>query len=193
MCEPTKPQHVVLTGMMGTGKSTVGALLAKCLHWPMVDIDAWIERSQGQSIHDIFSHFGEPAFRKWEQEAVLRALSEEVSTVIALGGGAVTDPLTRERIAAHFVVWLDARLEVLRERVQEGDRPLVRGQPFERFTSLAEERRQWYAQVSRVRIDTTHQDPKQVAKVIMDWYLRQQEGEARGRNADHREPPSEPK
>ncbi len=193
MCEPTKPQHVVLTGMMGTGKSTVGALLAKCLHWPMVDIDAWIERSQGQSIHDIFSHFGEPAFRKWEQEAVLRALSEEVSTVIALGGGAVTDPLTRERIAGHFVVWLDARLEVLRERVQEGDRPLVRGQPFERLTSLAEERRQWYAQVSRVRIDTTHQDPQQVAKVIMDWYLRQQEGEARGRNADHPEPPSEPK
>lgn len=139
---------IVLVGLMGAGKTTVGRRLAARLGRRFVDSDAAIEEAARLSISEIFGVFGEAYFRDGERRVIARLLSEEAG-VIATGGGAFCQAETRELILRKaLVVWLDCDIETLVERTGRRDtRPLLRGgDRREVLTRLAEERRPLYAQ-----------------------------------------------
>jgi shikimate kinase len=118
---------IVLVGLMGAGKSTIGKRLAARLKLPFVDADQEIERAAGQTITEIFERFGEAAFRDGERRVIARLIDGR-RKVIATGGGAFMQPDTRRLILDRATaVWLDADLDVLAERVarREG-RPLLK-------------------------------------------------------------------
>jgi shikimate kinase len=118
---------LVLVGMMGAGKTSVGRRLASTLGVPFRDADVEIEAAAGCTINEIFERFGEPAFRSGERKVIARLLSDPPH-VLAAGGGAFIDAETRERIKERAVsIWLRAPLELLIQRVLRKDtRPLLR-------------------------------------------------------------------
>jgi shikimate kinase len=118
---------LVLVGMMGAGKTSVGRRLASTLGVPFRDADVEIEAAAGCTINEIFERFGEPAFRSGERKVIARLLSDPPH-VLAAGGGAFIDAETRERIKELAVsIWLRAPLELLIQRVLRKDtRPLLR-------------------------------------------------------------------
>jgi len=120
-------QAVVLVGLMGAGKSTVGRRLAKRLGLPFADADAEIEKAAGCSIIDIFEFHGEDSFRQGERRVIKRIL-EGPPKVISTGGGAFIDPETRRRIRGKAVsVWLRTDLDTILKRVKRNDnRPLLK-------------------------------------------------------------------
>lgn len=139
---------MVLVGLMGAGKSTVGRRLAKRLGLTFVDSDSAIEDASGYSAAEVYERFGEKDFRDGERRLVARLVSGEVR-VIATGGGAYVDPRTRELLNERSItVWLDAPVEVLAERTSRRDtRPLLRNQdPKGTLERLDEERRPSYAE-----------------------------------------------
>jgi len=139
---------LVLIGMMGAGKSTVGRRLATRLHLHFRDADHEIEAAAGMSIADIFAIYGEPQFRDGERRVIARLL-QEAPLVLATGGGAYMDPATRAAIAqAGVSVWLRADLPVLMKRVRKrGTRPLLQNPDPEGVMSrLMETRHPIYAQ-----------------------------------------------
>jgi shikimate kinase len=118
---------VVLVGMMGAGKTSVGRRLASALGMPFRDADVEIETAAGCSINEIFERFGEPAFRAGERKVIARLLREPPH-ILATGGGAFMDPETRARIQENGIsIWLKANIDLLLERVKRKDnRPLLR-------------------------------------------------------------------
>lgn len=139
---------MVLVGLMGVGKSTVGRRLAKRLGLSFVDSDAEIEDAAGYPAAEIFERFGESDFRDGERRLVARLIEGDVR-VIATGGGAYVDPRTRKLLNERAItVWLDAPVEILAERTSRRDtRPLLRnGDPKGILERLAEERRPSYAE-----------------------------------------------
>lgn len=144
---------IVLVGLMGAGKSTVGRRLAKRLNLPFVDTDEAIEDAAGYSAAEIFERFGEKDFRDGERRLVAR-LIDGAKGIIATGGGAFVDPRTRELLNQRAItVWLDAPVEILAERTSRRDtRPLLRGgNPRQTLEKLIEERRPSYAE-AHIRI-----------------------------------------
>ncbi|HEY2178544.1 MAG TPA: shikimate kinase [Caulobacteraceae bacterium] len=125
---PLDSRTIVLVGLMGAGKSTVGRRLAQTLNMPFRDADAEIEAAAGRSVADIFGELGEPAFRDGERRVIARLLGEPPH-VLATGGGAFVDDRTRAMINERAVsVWLKADVEVLARRVtRRGGRPLLVG------------------------------------------------------------------
>lgn len=119
-------RSVVLVGMMGAGKSSIGRRLAARLTVPFVDADSEIEAAAGMTIPEIFAKHGEPYFRAGEARVIARLL-DAGPKVLATGGGAVMDPNTRQLIAAKSIsVWLKADVEVLLRRTKRrGERPLI--------------------------------------------------------------------
>lgn len=117
-----------MVGMMGAGKSSIGRRLAARLSVPFRDADSEIEQAAGCTISEIFARYGESAFRDCERKVIDRLLGEP-SHVLATGGGAFIDPLTRARMKECAVsVWIKASLDVLLARVQrKDDRPLLKG------------------------------------------------------------------
>jgi len=118
---------LVLVGMMGAGKTSVGRRLAGILGVPFRDADVEIESAAGCTINEIFERFGEPAFRSGERKVIARLLTDPPH-VLAAGGGAFIDEETRQRIKEHAVsIWLRAPLDLLIQRVLRKDtRPLLR-------------------------------------------------------------------
>ncbi len=144
---------IVLVGLMGAGKSTVGRRLAKKLGLPFVDSDDAIEDAAGYSAAEIFERFGEKDFRDGERRLVARLIDGTVG-VVATGGGAFVDPRTRELLNERAItVWLDAPVAVLAERTSRRDtRPLLRGGDAKAtLERLAEERRHSYSE-AHIRI-----------------------------------------
>jgi len=144
---PLGERSVVLVGLMGAGKTTVGRRLARRLDLAFVDTDAEIEKAAGETIPEIFERRGEATFRTGERRVIARLLGEG-PCVLATGGGAFMDPLTRANIAARGIsVWLKADLDVLMKRVgKRGDRPLLQsGDPRETMKRLMDERYPVYA------------------------------------------------
>ncbi|WP_294260093.1 shikimate kinase [uncultured Sphingomonas sp.] len=138
---------IVLVGLMGVGKSTVGRRLAIRLGLPFVDADHEIEEAAGMTIADIFERFGEPYFRDGERRVIARLIDGRPK-VIATGGGAFINDETRALILNSAVaIWLDAEPRVLASRVSRRDtRPLLRGRdPLQVLTDLAEKRNPFYA------------------------------------------------
>jgi len=136
------PRSLVLIGMMGAGKSSIGRKLAHRLNLPFVDADAEIERAAGMSISDIFAKHGEPYFRAGEARVIARLL-EGGPQVLATGGGAFMHPQSREAIRAKGIsVWLKAEYDVLMKRIKRrSDRPMLKTQdPGETLRRLMQER-----------------------------------------------------
>jgi shikimate kinase len=169
---------IVLVGMMGVGKTTVGRTLSHLLHIPFVDADEEIERAAQMTIPEIFEAYGEPYFRNGERRVIARLMGDGDGLnrkIIATGGGAFCDPVTRELVLRHGIaVWLDSELNTLLERVSRKDnRPLLRnGNPREVLSRLREERRPFYAEAPIHVMSGTH--PNQVTansilKAIDSW------------------------
>lgn len=142
---------IVLVGMMGVGKSSVGKRLAAALGLPFVDADEAIEEAAKMSIPEIFATYGEPYFRDGERRVIARLIDceDHQPKVIATGGGAFVNDQTRALILDKAIpVWLDSDVETLFERVgRKRNRPLLReGDPREILTRLREEREPFYAQ-----------------------------------------------
>ncbi len=155
-------RHIVLVGLPGVGKSTVGRRLAKELGRPFADVDEQIELRAGATVPAIFRHQGEAAFRRAEA-AVLADLVGRVSPlVIAAGGGVVTVEANRARLASTLVVWLRASPGFLAGRTDPTHRPLLAGDPRAAFARLTDERAPLYAAVADVVVDVEafHTDDK---------------------------------
>ncbi len=158
-----------LIGMMGSGKTTVGSIVAGRLGLEFVDLDAEIEAG-GVTISQIFERSGEDAFRDLEEAAIAKVAGRDA--VVASGGGAVLRP---ENVAqmrqAGVVVWLDAGPDTLAARLGAGEgRPLLGGDPEIRLRRLAVARAAAYRAAAHARVPTDGVDPDQVAaRVIELW------------------------
>jgi shikimate kinase len=159
--------RVIVVGPPGSGKTTVGTLVAAQLGVDFRDTDADIEAEAGQVIPEIFVEHGETHFRKLERAAVVAAL-ESHEGVLALGGGAVLDPDTRADLAAHTVVLLEVGLADAVKREGLGvSRPLLFGNVRGRLKQLMEERRPLYEAVATVIVDTDGRTPEEVAAAVL--------------------------
>jgi shikimate kinase/3-dehydroquinate synthase len=165
-------RHLVLVGLMGAGKTTIGRRCAELLGRPLVDTDDLVAKASGLSVPEIFAREGEPGFRAREREAVAVACGGPPA-VIACGGGAVLDPVSRARLRADgVVVWLDAPAEVLAARIGDGSaRPLLAGgaPPAEVLACLARERRGAYEAAAHLRVDAAT-DPDAVAAAVLEGF-----------------------
>lgn len=153
----------MLVGLPGSGKSTVGRLMAGHLGVGFRDTDEDIELGTGRSVAQLFSLDGERRFRELEKAAVRTALAEHPG-VLALGGGAVVDPDTRGLLAGGPVVHVDAEVqEVLGRHGGIAGRPLLAGDAAARLRELAAQRAPLYREVARVTVPSRGRDAAQVA------------------------------
>lgn len=160
---------VVLVGLMGVGKSTVGRKLAAMLGRDFVDADDAIVEAAQRSIPEIFETFGEAYFRDGERRVILR-LIEEGHGVIATGGGALMDPVTRATVLDRGIaVWIDCDVDTLVERTaRRGNRPLLNaGDPREILTRLAQERAPFYGQ-AHIRVVSENGPHADTARAIIE-------------------------
>jgi shikimate kinase len=160
---------VVLVGVMGAGKTTVGGLLAEALGVPFRDVDADIEAIAGKGIPDIFVDDGEDHFRALESRAVVAAL-DSFDGVLALGGGAVLAEANRAALAGHTVVYLSVELADAISRVGLGQgRPLLAVNPRATLRHLLELRKPLYASVATLTVATDGRTPEDITEEIVKW------------------------
>ncbi len=163
-------RHVVLVGMMGVGKTTVGRLLANRLQRPLFDSDRMIEQRTGRTVREIFETDGEAAFRVLETDALSEALDSKPPAVIAAAGGVVLSPTNRAALTtdASYVVWLSARVEVLAGRVRSGaHRPLLADDPEAVLRRLDEVREPLYHEVADGIVSVDGRSPNEVAQAVL--------------------------
>ncbi len=161
--------NVVLIGMMGSGKTTVGRAVADQAGMDFVDLDEMVEDRAGMGIPDIFAQSGEGRFRELETEA-LRELVAAHHTVLATGGGIVTRAENRRLLRElGKVFWLDAPAETLLSRIGDDEnRPMLRGgDPLKRIEALLAERREFYGEASDIHLDTSELQPDEIAERIV--------------------------
>ncbi|GAA2105261.1 shikimate kinase [Microlunatus panaciterrae] len=167
---------VVIVGAPGSGKSTVGALLAARLGLTFRDVDAVIEAEVGKPVAEIFADDGEPVFRALEEATTLRLLAED--GVLSLGGGAVISPEIRAALKGREVVWLQVGPAQAAKRVGMTEaRPLLLGNVRGRLIKLLAERTPLYAEVASQSVPTDDRSPEEVVRIIVD-----------GLDVDRREP-----
>jgi shikimate kinase len=161
-------ERVLLIGMMGAGKSTVGTALAERLGWAYCDSDTQVQRRTGMTVPEIFAARGEVAFRQEEAAALADAVASDHPVVVSVAGGAVLDPKNRDRIrAAGMVVWLRADVATLAARVGDGaGRPLLGADPRAALERLYRERRPLYEELADVVVDVDRQPVGQVVQEI---------------------------
>lgn len=167
----TRP--IVLVGLMGCGKSSIGKRLAAKLNLPFVDADEEIERAAAKSINEIFADHGEAHFRDGERRVIGRLLANGAQ-VLATGGGAFINPETRAKIGeAGISVWLKAELPVLMRRVLKRDtRPLLRsGDPEAVMRDLMEKRYPIYAEAD-ITVESREVHHEVIVSEIVDALLR---------------------
>lgn len=162
--------HLVLVGMMGVGKSTVGRMVAAELDRPLFDSDEMIEERTGRTVREIWSTEGEAAFRTLETDTLLEALDGSEPSVIAAAGGVVLSDRNREALqsADAHVVWLMADVDVLADRVRRGThRPLLDDDPVGTLRRMYVERAPLYQEVADAIVSVDHRSPNDVAKAVL--------------------------
>jgi shikimate kinase len=167
-------RHLVLVGLMGAGKTTVGAACATRLARPFVDTDDIVEANTGMSVSEVFEHQGEAGFRELERRAVADACATPTPAVIACGGGAVLDGDNRRRLhRAGFVVWLQAPPATLIRRVKDGsERPLLQGRGTATLERLAVVRAAAYEAAADAVVDTDSRTVPEVVDAVLEVYRR---------------------
>jgi shikimate kinase len=168
---------LVLIGYRGTGKSTVGRILADGLGRPFLDCDREIESRSGRSIRSIFNESGEGAFRDWEQRTLHALTTESPGAILATGGGAVLREANRRRIRGFgFVAWLTADPTELARRL-EADRLGLAGRPaltmagtLDEIAQVLSDRSPLYAELADAVIPTDGKDPSEVAEAILGYW-----------------------
>lgn len=161
-------RHVVLVGMMGVGKSTVGRSLGAAMSWPFVDSDDEVVARAGRPVAEIFATDGEAAFRVLEATVLGDLLADPRPSVIAAAGGAVLDPATRERLReSATVVWLRAPVDVLVGRTATGThRPALADDPHGTLSRMESERTSVYESVADVVVDADRPIVDVVAAIL---------------------------
>ena len=156
---------IVLIGMMGSGKTTVGRALAERLGWRFLDTDAQVVADTGSTISEIFEQLGEAAFRAVESRVIAEAMTATDPVVISVGGGAVLAEANRVRLrAGGVVVWLRARPETVLARLGSGiGRPVLQGDPAGTIHRLDALRRPIYTDAAHIVVDVDDLDPQTAA------------------------------
>ena len=158
---------IVLVGVPGAGKTTVGKLLAKNLGIDFFDSDQVIESRAGKSVSDIFTQDGEPAFRKLEHDVVVELLDSN-NVVLALGGGSLGNDETRAKVKDATTVWLVAGLAQAVDRVgMNRNRPLLLGNVRGQLADLMAAREPFYKEVAAIAVDTSKLIPSEVVAEIV--------------------------
>jgi shikimate kinase len=156
----------VIVGAPGSGKSTIGPLLAQALGVPFRDVDADIEAAAGKPISEIFVDDGEEHFRALERAAVASALSSH-DGVLSLGGGAILASSTRDLLRSHTVVYLRVELPDAVARVGLGSgRPLLSVNPRATLRFLLEQRRPLYEEVATITVKTDGREPEEITEEL---------------------------
>jgi shikimate kinase len=168
-------RHLVLVGLMGSGKTSVGRRCAKKLGRAFVDLDDLIMTHAAMSIEDIWRDRGEERFREMEREVVVDVCASPVPLVIACGGGTVVDAENRRRLReVGTIVWLRAPTAVLAARVgNDSRRPLLAGDPAGALARLAEARAGAYEAAADAVVDTDDRDVNTVAAMVIDVFAEQ--------------------
>jgi shikimate kinase / 3-dehydroquinate synthase len=183
-------RHIFLIGLSGSGKSTVGRLLAQRLHLPLLDIDALIEKEYGQRIATLFAHHGEDYFRALESRILAQSVQQTENAIIVTGGGIVVRPENRALMAAHGVrVFLQVQPEVALERLlaqnaREAEqeqipevRPLISGpDPLAKLQQMLKLREAWYQEAELI-CSTTNKSIEQLVQEIMTMLSDSTSGE----------------
>ncbi len=163
------PESIVLVGLSGSGKSTVGPLVARLLGWDFIDTDQLIEAAAERTIPELFAEEGEARFREREQAALREAVGRR-RAVVSTGGGAPTTPGGRAELAHGFTVWLVVSPARAAARLAENPgtpgRPLLAGDPQARLESLLDARRRWY-ELADAAVDVDYLSPEQAAEEIV--------------------------
>jgi shikimate kinase len=166
---------VVIVGLPGVGKSTIGRRAAKRLGWDFIDLDSAIEERAGMPIREIFASSGESAFRDLESDALHRSLELQNPCVISTGGGVVLSVTNRSRLKrASAVVWMTASIDDLVDRLKprgasgRSHRPLLDGDLEANLERLADQRDQLYAEVATIELATNGRAFDEVVDELVD-------------------------
>jgi shikimate kinase len=170
MTGASAPDRILLVGMMGAGKTTVGRLLAERLGWDYVDSDADVEARTGLTVPELFARQGEAAFREAEAASLRRACTGTGPVVVSVAGGAVLNPENRALLrSSGRVVWLRARPATLAARVGDGaGRPLLGDDPAGALVELDAARRPFYAEVADDTLDVDDLGPDEAVALIVE-------------------------
>lgn len=160
--------RVVLVGLPGAGKSTIGKRLARALSTQFIDTDTMIEERQGKTCSDIFAEHGEAHFRQVEADTIAEALTSD--GIVSLGGGAIVTPRTRDLLAQHNVVYLSISVdEGLRRTSGRTTRPLLNvPNPREKYQQLYDERHPLYQQSATRVVRGDGKEPHRVVAEILN-------------------------
>ena len=171
-------ERLVLVGMMGAGKTTVGQLCAARLGWGYFDSDAQVVEETGKTVPELFAEKGEEVFRAEESRVLLEALSSDRPVVVSAAGGVVLSEANRAFIRASGTgVWLRAEVGTLADRVGEGEgRPLLDADPAVSLAALDEVRRPLYATVADAVVDVDTLSAEEVAERVLAVLARDPEG-----------------
>jgi shikimate kinase len=163
-------RHLVLVGMMGVGKTTVGRAVAAQLDRPLYDSDLMIESRTGRTVREIWVTDGEPVFRALETDALRDALAAPDPAVIAAAGGVVLSPVNRELLTSGdaTVVWLRADVDVLAGRVTSGGhRPLLDADREGTLRRMDDERAPLYQEVADAVVSVDHRSVNEVVRAVL--------------------------
>ena len=162
---------IVLVGLMGSGKTTVGRELAKKLNLRFADSDELIEKHAKLSVREIFVEKGEPEFRRLETEALVDACAKDEPTVLAVAGGAVVSEKNRALLVEHArcVIWLDAPTSTLVGRTGRAKhRPLLDGDPVGTLNQMRSDREGFYQQIATHKVATQSLNVAQVVDKVIE-------------------------